>query len=134
MRFELTKNSITAIREENDPKFYGRVNGAGESRLLYHIKVHLNNYGFDLIKKRMHKDGHLVDDLQQYLRTRWERSGTPHVMIYSGFWMIRGAEQDWNKGKVTLVMFTDAFEKQPDCVQRLKDVAERYPDLEWKGS
>jgi len=79
MRFELADHSITIIREEGDPKFYGVVSARGESNLLYRIKRVLNCNGFDLIKKRMHKDGHLVDDMQQYLRTRRESSDTPHV-------------------------------------------------------
>jgi len=63
MRFELAEHSITAIREGGDPKFYGVQFARGESRLLHQIKIVLNNNGFDLIKKRMWKDGHLVDDL-----------------------------------------------------------------------
>ena len=85
MRIELTLHTLTAIAEPGDPKYYGTRNGAGESRLLHAIKVQLNGDGADLIKKRMYKDGHLVDDLQQYLRTRTIRGrlGRGHVMIFN---------------------------------------------------
>ena len=125
MRFELSDHTITAIRENGDPKFYGVKNAAGESRLLYQIKVLLNNNGFDLIKKRMWKDGHLVDAYQQYLRVRHDRTDTPHVAIFSSFFAIHGAEEEWNKGKVTLSMETDFCYKQPDCVERLRKIAEQ---------
>lgn len=42
----------------------------GESLLLYHVKTMLLRMGYDVIKKRMWKDGHLVDDSRQYVRTR----------------------------------------------------------------
>jgi hypothetical protein len=131
MRFELTSYSLTAIREENDQKFYGRYEARGESRLLYHIKNALNENGFDLIKTRMWKDGHMVSDMQQYLRTKNPRSNTPHVMIYSPFWMVRGAEEDWNRGQVTLQVITDCFERQDDCADRLREIARQSDTIIW---
>jgi len=95
------------------------------------MKIVLNNNGFDLIKKRMHKDGHLVDDMQQYLRTRHKRSNTPHIMIHSPFFAFRGAEQDWNEGEVVLTLTPDAFEVQPDCADRLYRVAMESKAVEW---
>lgn len=43
-------------------------NMQGDSNLLYKIKNMLNENGAKLIKKRMWKDGHLVDDTLQYIR------------------------------------------------------------------
>ena len=102
---------ITLTKEAGDPRCSGVKNGAGESRLLYHLKNKLNSEGWDLIKKRMGKDGHLVDDMQQYLRTRNKRSKGPHVYIYSPFWAIEGADARFNRnGKVTLLLINDVFE------------------------
>lgn len=113
MRIEFKNTSIIVHRESCDPKYYGILNAAGESRLLYAIKKHLNALGFDLIKKRMAKDGHLVDNRQQYLRTR-KPSGNPNldVMIWNGMWIIRSAEEDYNAGKCCLCLKTDIFTKE----------------------
>ena len=102
MTVEWRKHSIVCRREDGDPKFYGVMNAAGESRVLYFLKTHLNGEGFDLIKKRMWKDGHLMADMQQYLRSRSQKEG---VMIWNGSWQIEGAEAPWNlHGKVTLLL------------------------------
>ena len=88
---------ITVKREDGDPKFYGVQDAAGESRFLYWLKGILNDqYGFDLIKKRMAQDGHLVDEMQKYLRTRSPRSAGPMVAIYNPRWAIEGAEKAWD--------------------------------------
>ena len=68
----------------------------GESRLLYYLKNWLNANGWDLIKKRMWRDGHLMDDMQQYLRSR--KGGA--VMIYNNRWAIEGIERPWNDGEL----------------------------------
>lgn len=106
-KFTWTENYLTVQREEGDPKFYGVA--TGESRLLHYLKTQLNAQGYDLIKKRMWKDGHLMDDTQQYLRTRSPKSKGPHVFIWNGQWAIRGAEVDWNEGSVTFELATDVF-------------------------
>jgi hypothetical protein len=47
----------------------------------------------------------MVDEMQQYLRTRSPKSKGLHAMIYNSSWAIRGANDDWNKdGCVTLAM------------------------------
>ena len=102
---------LTVEREPDDPKFYGVQNAAGESNFLYWLKNILNaDYGYDLIKKRMYQDGHLVDDMQQYLRTRKPTSKGPQVAIYNPRWAIEGLEQPWNElGEVTLAIERDIF-------------------------
>jgi hypothetical protein len=52
----------------------------------------------------MCKDGHLVSEEQQYLRSRNMKSKTLKPMvIYNDFYQIRGANDDFNEdGKVTL--------------------------------
>ncbi len=51
-------------REPTDPKIYS------ESLLYYKIKCILNDAGFDVVKKLMCKDDHLVADTQYYIRDR----------------------------------------------------------------
>jgi len=105
---------LTVKREEGDPKFYGVQNAAGESNFLYWLKNILNKQcGFDLIKKRMCKDGHLVDDMQQYLRTRSPKSGGPKIAIYNSRWAIEGLEKPWNEfGEVTLSIELDILAQE----------------------
>ena len=107
----ISETYMTVKREPNDPKFYGVQNAAGESNFLYWLKNILNaDYGYDLIKKRMWKDGHMVDDMQEYLRTRSPRSEGPKVAIYNHRWAIEGLEQPWNGlGEVTLAVERDIF-------------------------
>jgi hypothetical protein len=111
MKVEIKNNACVVTSEAGDLKFYGTVNAVGESALLYHIKKMLNARGYDLIKKRMYKDGHMVDDMQQYLRTR-KPSGDPNkdIYIWNGMWAIAGANDYLNdSGQVTLSIMTDIF-------------------------
>lgn len=110
MRIEFHEGYIEVFREKGDKAYYGVMNAAGESNLFYAIKKHLNARGYDLIKKRMHKDGHMVADMQQYIRTR-KPSGDPNKDIYivNGRWAIEGAEILYNAGSVRLQLHTDVF-------------------------
>ncbi len=118
MRIEIDKTSILFIREDGDPKFYGVKEAKGESNLFHWIKKQLanghpdlpKNFPTDWIKKRMWKDGHMMDDMQQYLRTRKpvikSKGVAWHVCLYNGMWAIQGAEYYWNDGSVRLIMET----------------------------
>ncbi len=110
MLIEFHKSCIEVFREKGDKGYYGVKNAAGESNLFYAIKKHLNARGYDLIKKRMHKDGHMVADMQQYIRTR-KPTGDPEKDIYiiNGMWAIEGAEIMYNAGSVVLQLHTDIF-------------------------
>lgn len=110
MRLVFEKHNLHVYREDGDPKYYGVLNAAGESRLLYAIKNQLNAAGYDLIKKRMHKDGHLVSEMQQYLRVR-KPSGDPEkdICIWNGYWQIRGIEEDFNDGHTVLIVERGIF-------------------------
>jgi hypothetical protein len=117
MKLTFKGNTLTITREETDKKYYGTLNGAGESKLLHDVKNELNKQGYDLIKKIMWKDGHMVDDMQQYLRTRKKGAGKADIYIYSGFWAIRGANDDFNNGEVVLNVEYDVFnEGQKDLI------------------
>ncbi len=106
---QITVNEGTLVvkREPGDPKFYGTTYARGESNFLYWLKGILNKepYSFDLIKKRVQKDGHLMgDEYQQYLRTRNIQPGKPYMMIFNGHYQIRGIEEDWNAGEAVLTI------------------------------
>ena len=105
MRVELTPTGCVVTREQGDPVFYGHRNAAGESRLLYHVKRSLARQGWDFVKKRMCRDGHLVDDLQQYLRERIVKPGRRCLAIFNGRWAIQGADEALRRhGRVVLVV------------------------------
>ena len=115
MQVKIEGNQCIVTREKGDRKYYRGGWGDGESQLLYAVKKILNARGYDLIKKRMWKDGHLWgDDTTQYLRTR-KPSGNPlkDIYIFNDYWQIRGAEEDFNKeGRTVLAVTTDVFNKE----------------------
>ena len=113
MKIEFHASYILVFREKGDKAYYGVKNAAGESALFYAIKKQLNAQGYDLIKKRMYKDGHLVDDIQQYLRTR-KPSGEfdKDIFISNSQWCIEGAEIAYNQGCVRLQLTTAIFETE----------------------
>lgn len=103
------RGECLVVREEGDPRPSGIKGGKGESYLLHLIKKALNGMAdpegrrFDFIKKRMWKDGHLVNDFQQYLRERKPVDGRV-LAVWSGFNALRGADQDFRGGRVVLEM------------------------------
>lgn len=101
---ETGSGTCTVVREWNDQKFYGNRDAKGESRLLYHIQRELRKQGYDFIKKRMYKDNHMVDQIQQYLRQRKAVNGS-QLAIWNSKWAIEGAEKAFNDGSVTLAVF-----------------------------
>jgi len=84
MKVTLTQNSCVVEKESGDPHFSNGGYANAESTFLYHVKQELIKQGFDVIKKRMWKDGHMMDDMQQYLRTGKIRKGQPYMMIWNG--------------------------------------------------
>jgi len=117
MKIKVSRTSIEFIREQGDPKFYGVRGAKGESNLFHWLRKQLAKGHRDLpsgfpkgwIKKRMWKDGHMVDSMQQYLRTRKPigkaGDGTPlYLCLHNAQWAIRGAEVSWNEGGVRLAM------------------------------
>jgi len=123
MKVKFNINSVTLTREPGDPKFYGMKGARGEHRLLHYLCKWLNERGFKLIKKRLADDKHLMgDNYQPYLRPPTRNPGDgPHIFIVSGFYALRGANEDWNAGEVCLNVKLDVLEKhpQPDCEERL---------------
>lgn len=112
-----SKHYLKVIREDGDPKFYGVINAAGESNFLYWLKNLLNSKGFNLVKTRMWKDGHLTSDIKQYLRVRSPqavRKGAPNIALHNEYWDIRGLEEDWNNGEVNIALIRDYYTKEVD--------------------
>jgi len=116
MKIQFSNSNLTLIREEHDPKFYGLREAKGESNLFHWLKKQLALPRTDLpkgfpcpwVKKRMWKDGHMVDAMQQYLRTEkplFKKDGIGfHLCIYNHMWAIQGADFYWNQGSVRLMM------------------------------
>ena len=82
------------------PGWYG-----AESRLLHHVQKILNQRGYDLIKKRMWKDGHMFGtEHTQYLRSR-DLRGAQSLCIYHANQAIEIAAELFNKiGMVELAV------------------------------
>ena len=110
MRIIRNNMTLDIYREPGDPKFRGGEWGSGESRLLYHIKnqiinnqvINWGDFPTNFIKKRMWKDGHLVDSDQLYLRSRKlyrvdEDGDKIYLAIHNAFWAIRSINDDFNK-------------------------------------
>ncbi len=109
MKIQLHSTYVVVTREPNDSRVrkstpYGGVGTGGnyidpDSQFWHEVKKTLRAMGFDVIKKRMCSDGHLVDDLQQYVRTRDCR-----LALWYGDWVINGAIEEYNEsGTVTLL-------------------------------
>lgn len=118
MKLVINGMHLGVIAENTDPKFYGTYHAKGESQLLHHIRKAWNSkigtfknphFNFKLIKKRMWKDGCLVDDLQQYLRSEKpvktdENGNKLFLALWNTHWAICGLNDDFNKGSATLQM------------------------------
>ncbi len=120
---------ITFYREPGDPKFHGLRYAKGEHALFRFLAKWLNARGFSVIKKRAQLDGHMIgDQYQPYLRTRKPRPGVPQVMVWSGFYALRGANEDWNRGQVSLLLEVDCFERGQDTEALVAALCRIHPD------
>jgi len=106
----LKSHTCTVTKEKGDPRFKRSEWASAESTFLHHVKKELIKQGHDVIKKRMAKDGHMMDDLQQYIRTRGPKSPAPHICIYNGSYAIYDAGERFNEdGEMTLHVETEIF-------------------------
>ena len=127
MNIKFLENRLTAEKTENDPKFYGVANAKGESNFLYFLKNNLNSMIQNgtlaildrnnnplpvklspFIKKRMCKDGHLVDDMQQYLVSKKPvtYNGKKYkICLFNNCWAVNGLEYWWNQGGCVIEVF-----------------------------
>jgi hypothetical protein len=107
-KITVAKSYVEVCKEDGDPKkFRGGSWGDGESQFLHWLKGVLNKapHNLGLIKKRMWKDGHLVSDEQQYLRTGNARKGQEYMMLWNDHYAITGLNDEWNEhGLVVLAL------------------------------
>ena len=89
MKLVIRDNECTFWRE---PHEWGIKN---ENDLMLALKCELNRRGYDLIKKLMCQDGHMVSDTQYYLRARKKRTRGGIVFIYDDQYAVRNAAQDY---------------------------------------
>lgn len=119
MKVEFAECYVTLTCDPGDPKFYGVKFAKGEHALFRYLQRYLNARGNDFVKKLMWKDNHMMGEYQPYLRTRSPKSKGMHAMIWSGFFALRGANEDWNEGRVVLEVcfpwITDAEKKKQDA-------------------
>ncbi len=88
-------------REKGDSRFYT------DSTFLYHVKKKLIEMGHDVIKKRAWKDGNLVDDDLQWIRSREPRQARSFALWWGNHQTYEAVE-DWNeKGEVRLQAMWD---------------------------
>ena len=115
MKVTIEGTTCYVVREEGDPKRFRATEWCpdAESTLLYHVNKELRKQGYDLVKKLMAKDGHLVDSLQHYLRPRKGKKPTKksNIAIYNSDWGIGGMETFWNNdGKCMFTVVHDFIE------------------------
>jgi hypothetical protein len=133
MKVERQGNRIIVIKEKGDPYFKSSEwNPDAESGLLHHVKKKLNKEGYNLAKVRMSKDGHLVDDLQHYLRPlKKNKDNSKNIYIYNPGWAIRGEEHSFNKeGKAEFMVVPDVYNNELVANPKTVD----YPIIKYKSS
>jgi hypothetical protein len=118
------------------PGWYG-----AESRLLYNVGKILNRRGYDLIKKRMWRDGHMFgSEHSQYLRSR-NLKGVPSFYIYHADYALEVAAESFNLlGRVELdITYGAGQEDDPKFERTCREwVARREADhpcyeVSWDG-
>ena len=100
-----TGNGTCLVEREPGDRRYrrGGYGSLAESHLLHHVKEALNKQGYNFIKKRMWRDGHMVDENQSYLRERVARKGKRCLTIRNGSFAIYEAGERFNiDGMVSL--------------------------------
>lgn len=103
VELNLEKGYCKVTKEKGDPRFTRGNWGDAESTFLYRALQELKKQGHDVIKKRMWKDGHMVSDSQQYIRTRKYMStseDTPgEFAIWSNVYALVDLGEEFNKLK-----------------------------------
>ena len=124
MIVSIVGSSCYVYREDGDPIF--RPNRSvlswsapgwhgAESRLLHHVKRILNQRGYDLIKKRMWRDGHLFgSDETQYLRSR-DLKMIPSLQVYHSNYATEIAAELFNKLGMVELTVGYGLTEEGDC-------------------
>lgn len=79
--------------------FGGRQVVDPSSTFWKHVQRELAALGYDFVKKRMAKDGHMMSDEQIYLRERKVTNGR-QLALWDGSYALRNAVEDYNMGRV----------------------------------
>jgi hypothetical protein len=107
MIVEIKDSTLLVTREAGDKRLTrsGYSPNAGlESALLHRVQQALNSAGFDLVKTLMWKDGHLVDENVQYLRTK-NKKAKNGMVIWNGNYQIWDAGEDYEEnGRTYLII------------------------------
>lgn len=103
VELNLEQGYCKAIKEPGDPRFNRGGWSDAESTFLYHVLQALKLQGYDVIKKQMWKDGHMMSVGQQYIRTRSGLSKKGEFAIYNNHYAVFDAGDEFNKqGEFTL--------------------------------
>ena len=100
---------------------------AAESRLLHNVQKILDRRGYDLIKKRMWKDGHMFgSEHTQYLRSRNLRA-IPSLYIHHADYAVEVAAESFNVlGRVVLdVVYGVGREDDPEFERSCREWVRR---------
>lgn len=85
--------ALRVLKEPGDRRY-----GKDESLFWYHLRCKLLEMGYDVVKRRMYKDGHMVLDSLFYVRDRKHR-----WCLYDNLSAVRFMSQDFDtKGEVSL--------------------------------
>ena len=121
---------ITFYRSPEEPKFYGVKEARGEKRLFRFLCNRLNELGFDLMRVAAQKDDHMLgDENQPIVRPKKQGNKGPNLGFFSGFYALRGAYEDWNKGEVCLILVMDYFKNKPDAFDALMKLADNLKTM-----
>lgn len=103
----LDKHYCRITREPRDKPVYKSQHPTDpDSFLLLLVKRILNRQqNYDLIKKRMCKDGHLTDNIQQYLRSR-NITNADSFCIYWNNWAISNAIDTYRENRTVILTIT----------------------------
>jgi hypothetical protein len=98
-----------------------------ESHLLHNVRKILNSRGYDLLKKRMWRDGHMFgSDWTQYLRSR-KLKAIPSLYIYHSGYALEVAAESYNVlGRARFdVIYGAGREDDPDFEHSCRDRVRR---------
>ncbi len=134
--------SVTIQREADDPKakasgFTRQQHGWGaEIHLLGMLLQKLNEFGFNLCRAKVGKDGHMMgDDHMCYLRTphsklRKRAVDYPYMYIVDDQYAVRCSAKDYNKGKeVYFIIYGNVFSPihpQQDWNKKVKAICDKH--------
>lgn len=103
MKVTIQGTECKVTREAGDPKLRNGGWGTADSRFFYLLKKVLNARGFDLVKKQMCRDGHMISEGQFYLRARkYVKNPRHNIAILDHRYCLRSVAEDFNKGDVVL--------------------------------